>query len=73
MAWSCPICKVNYKRRLDHDQSASAAACKRQELEEARATHTALLKQRDALEVNTGQLDKEMNRAWRKVRRLQGW
>lgn len=73
MAWMCPYCRVSYARRKDHDESATSKECKKQALDEASAAHRALLKQRDGLEVNTGQLDKELNRAWAKVRRLQGW
>lgn len=73
MAWMCVTCKVSYPRRKDHDESPSAMECRRQQLKEAETAHRALMVQRDALEVNTGQLDKELNRAWRKLRRLQGW
>ena len=73
MAWSCPFCKLDYARRIDHDSRPSAAECKRQELERANDVFREVKTRRDALEINTGQLDKEFNSAWRKVRRLQGW
>ena len=73
MAWMCPYCKVSYQRRKDHDESKSNYKCKLEAIKVLSAEHAEIMARRKALENDTGQLDKECNRAWARLRRAQGW
>ena len=72
MAWTCEFCRTSYARRKDHDEASNAMDCKRAAIEKAQAEYSVLLKKRKEENPSSGFMDKELNRAWAKLRRLEG-